>query len=58
MTWEAVLDLSPLRFGYMAKAVRRMRAEDTASAFDANAAVIGDEKALNRINNALGDDRK
>ena len=52
MTWEEVLDLSPLRLRFVARAIDRRRALDKLAIFDAKAALI-DEKSLNRLNREL-----
>ena len=49
LTWDDVIDMSPLRLKFVANAVKRRRASDTLSIFDAQAALI-DEKSLNRLN--------
>ena len=53
MTWESVLDLTPLRLKCVVREIRAKRAQDTAAMFDAVAAVHGDEKALNRLKSEL-----
>lgn len=53
MTWDDVLDLSPLRLRDISKAIARRRARDTIAMFDAYIAAQGDEKALSRINKDL-----
>lgn len=52
MTWEEVLDLSPLRLRFVARAIDRRRALDKLAFFDAQAALM-DEKSLNRLNAEL-----
>ena len=49
LTWDDVIDMSPLRLKFVANAVKRRRTFDTLSIFDAQAALI-DEKSLNRLN--------
>ena len=57
LTWDDVIDMSPLRLKFVANAVKRRRAFDTLSIFDAQAALI-DEKSLNRLNRELRDAQK
>ena len=57
LTWDDVIDMPPLRLKFVANAVKRRRAFDTLSIFDAQAALI-DEKSLNRINRELRDAQK
>lgn len=52
MSWEEVLNLSPLRLRFVARAIDRRRALDKLAIFDAQAALI-DEKSLNRLNAEL-----
>ena len=52
MKWNDVLDLSPLRIAFIAKAVERRRTLDKLSIFDAQASLI-DEKSLSRLNSEL-----
>lgn len=52
MSWEEVLDLSPLRLRFVARAIDRRRALDKLAIFDAQAALM-DEKSLNRLNREL-----
>ncbi len=52
MSWEEVLDLSPLRLRFVARAIDRRRALDKLAIFDAQAALM-DEKSLNRLNAEL-----
>ena len=52
MSWEEVLDLSPLRLRFVARAIDRRRALDKLAIFDARAALM-DEKSLNRLNAEL-----
>lgn len=52
LTWEDVLDLSPLRLLFVARAIDRRRALDKLAIFDAQAALM-DEKSLNRLNAEL-----
>ena len=52
LTWEEVLDLSPLRPLFVARAIDRRRALDKLAIFDAQAALM-DEKSLNRLNAEL-----
>ena len=52
MTWESVLDLTPLRLKCVVREIRAKRTQDTAAMFDAQAALI-DEKALNRLKSEL-----
>ena len=49
--------MPPLRLKFVANAVKRRRAFDTLSIFDAQAALI-DEKSLNRLNRELRDAQK
>ena len=49
LTWDDVIDMSPLRLKFVANAVKRRRAFDTLSIFDAQAALI-DKKSPNRLN--------
>ena len=57
LTWDDVIDMSPLRLKFVANAVKRRRTFDTLSIFDAQAALI-DEKSLNRLNRELRDAQK
>lgn len=57
MSWEEVLDLSPLRLRFVARAIDRRRALDKLAIFDAQAALI-DEKSLNRLNAELREAQK
>ena len=57
MSWEEVLDLSPLRLRFVARAIDRRRALDKLAIFDAQAALM-DEKSLNRLNRELRDAQK
>ena len=52
MNWEDVLDLSPLRLRFVARAIDRRRALDKLAIFDAQAALM-DEKPLNQLNAEL-----
>ena len=54
MTWNDVLDLSPVRLKYVASAVQRRRMFDKLAIFEAQAALI-DEKSLSRLNSELRD---
>ena len=54
MKWNDVLDLSPLRIAFVAKALERRRTLDKLSIFDAQASLI-DEKSLSRLNSELRD---
>ena len=74
LTWDDVIDMPPLRLKFVANAVKRRRAFDTLSIFDAQAALIDekslnrsifdaqaaliDEKSLNRLNRELRDAQK
>ena len=49
MKWDDVLDLSPLRIVFIAKALERRRTLDKLAIFDAQAALI-DEESLSRLN--------
>ena len=49
MKWNDVLDLSPLRIVFIAKALERRRTLDKLATFDAQAALI-DEESLSRLN--------
>lgn len=57
MTWEDVLDLSPLRLKFVARAIERKRALDKLAIFDAQAALM-DEKSLNRLNRELRESQR
>lgn len=57
LTWEEVLDLSPLRLLFVARAIDRRRALDRLAIFDAQAALV-DEKSLNRLNRELRECQK
>lgn len=57
MSWEEVLDLSPLRLRFVARAIDRKRALDKLAIFDAKAALI-DEKSLNRLNRELRESQR
>ncbi len=57
MTWEEVLDLSPLRLRFVARAIDRRRALDKLAFFDAQAALV-DEKSLNRLNAELRESQR
>lgn len=57
MSWEEVLDLSPLRLRFVARAIDRRRALDKLAIFDAKAALI-DEKSLNRLNRELRESQR
>ncbi len=57
MTWEDVLDLSPLRLRFVARAIDRRRALDKLAIFDAQAALV-DEKSLNRLNAELRESQR
>lgn len=52
MTWESVIDLSPLRLRFISRAVERKRVFDKLAIFDAQAAFM-DEKSLKRLNTEL-----
>lgn len=52
MTWDDVLDLSPLRLQCVCRAVEKRRTYDKLAIFDAQAALV-DEKALSRLNREL-----
>ena len=52
MSWEEVLNLSPLRLRFVARAIDRRRALDKLAIFDAQTALV-DEKSLNRLNAEL-----
>ena len=54
MKWNDVLDLSPLRIAFIAKALERRKTFDKLAIFDAQAALI-DEKSLSRLNSELRD---
>ncbi len=54
MTWNDVLDLSPVRLKYVASAVQRRRMFDKLAIFEAQAALI-DENSLSRLNSELRD---
>lgn len=57
MSWEEVLDLSPLRLRFVARAIDRRRALDKLAIFDAQAALM-DEKSLNRLNRELRESQR
>lgn len=57
MSWEEVLDLSPLRLRFVARAIDRRRALDKLAIFDAQAALV-DEKSLNRLNAELRESQR
>jgi len=52
MKWNDVLELSPLRIAFIAKALERRRTFDKLAIFDAQASLI-DEKSLSRLNSEL-----
>lgn len=52
MTWESVIDLSPLRLRFISRAVERKRVFDKLDRFEAWAALM-DEKSLKRLNTEL-----
>ena len=52
MTWKEVLELSPERLKFVAKAIEKRRIRDKLAIFDAQAALI-DEKSLSRLNSEL-----
>ena len=54
MTWKEVLELSPERLKFVAKAIEKRRTRDKLAIFDAQAALI-DEKSLSRLNSELRD---
>ena len=54
LKWEDVLELSPLRLKYVARAIRKRRTLDKLAYFDAQSALI-DEKSLSRLNSELRD---
>ncbi|MBO5255364.1 MAG: hypothetical protein J6B07_06015 [Opitutales bacterium] len=54
MTWDDVLDLSPVRLKYVASAVQRRRMYDKLAIFEAQAALI-DENSLSGLNSELRD---
>ena len=52
MSWEEILDLSPLRLRFISRAVERKRVFDKLDRFEARAALM-DEKSLKRLNTEL-----
>ena len=52
MKWNDVLDLSPLRIAFIAKALERRRTFDKLAIFDAQTALI-DKESLSRLNSEL-----
>ena len=54
MKWNDVLDLSPLRIAFIAKALERRRTFDKLAIFEAEAALI-DKESLSRLNSELRD---
>ena len=52
MTWESVIDLSPLRLRFISRAVEHKRVFDKLDRFEARAALM-DEKSLKRLNTEL-----
>ena len=57
MTWDEVLELSPERLKFVAKAIEKRRTRDKLAIFDAQAALI-DEKSLSRLNSELRENEK
>lgn len=57
LSWEALLDMPPLRLNVLAAAVDRKRTLDKLAIFDGNAALV-DEKSLNRLNSELQETAK
>lgn len=52
MSWEEILDLSPLRLRFISRAIERKRVFDKLDRFEARAALM-DEKSLKRLNTEL-----
>ena len=52
ITWETLLDMSPLRIKFLSRSIDKRRAFDKLSIFDGNAALIN-EKSLNQLNREL-----
>ena len=57
MTWDEVLELSPERLKFVAKAIEKRRTRDKLAIFDAQAALI-DENSLSRLNSELRESEK